>query len=75
MQNNFTRLKLLAGKQKKHLLNLKSFKLNHHLNQVCLMFLLQELNIVQGTSNSRIRHKRFVCPSDGKWPDDTDCGK
>jgi uncharacterized membrane protein len=21
------------------------------------------------------RKKRFVCPSDGKWPDETDCGK
>ncbi len=35
-------------------------------------FLLNSMS----SNRTLIRHRRsFVCPGDGKWPDDTDCGK
>ena len=40
-----------------------------HINGLSLNFSNETLAKVRGKRNT------FVCPGDGKWPDETDCGK
>jgi hypothetical protein len=72
----------LIGKKKFHNLNrnsnYKCFFPKYKANAI--LFIAQQVSASEAVldtlrEKAKVRNKRFVCPGDGKWPDDEDCGK